>query len=148
MRFKNSPFWSYFGDPLKFRCFETRGIQRQGSQVTSHKQPTGPLTRFSSNSHLELKYEIPSRLGHHLISGKSTTPNHTSIKLACFPTTMIADRRDIWFLIKSGESSGRLVACVPCLCIPPCFKLGLPFKPNPPPASASTSDFILPLLCT
>ena len=42
--------------------------------------PYWPTQTILTN--LSLRVEIPSRLGHHLISGKSTKSNRTSIKLA------------------------------------------------------------------
>ena len=53
----------------------------RGTQATN--RPTQAIL-----TNLSLRVEIPSRLGHHLISWKSIKSNHTSIKLAhsMFPT--------------------------------------------------------------
>ena len=71
--------------------FTARGIKGQGAQV-----PNRPTQTILTN--LSLRVEIPARLGHHLISGKSTKSNHTSIKLAqsMFPND--CDRWPPWYL--------------------------------------------------
>ena len=93
-----------------------RGNKRTGGT-------SSPLTILTN---LSLRVEIPSRLGHHLISWRSTKSNHTSIKLAqsMFPND--CDRWPPWYLgfeiIRREIGENRLAAVElvpPVLLIPP-----------------------------
>ena len=77
---KFSFFRIFYGKKLYGKLFSVpvNCSLRKGPGGTS--SPPAPTQMILTN--LSLRVEIPSRLGHHLISGKSTKSNHTSIKLA------------------------------------------------------------------